>query len=330
MLIYIYEDMKTRDKIIKYLKTKGQATGAELADSFEISDRAVRKQLAAMLKNKDLIKIGKPPKVFYALREEIAKTSRPVINGQIKKIIEKNYFIITPSGEKKEGLAGFIYWCEKQNLPVEKTAQEYIKTLKKYNIFKKGDLINGTSKLKNTFEKLYFDDVYYLDFYAIERFGKTRLGQMLLYAKQSQNKKLIKELIDNIRPTLVRFVRKFKIDGVVYVSPTVKREVQFMNELKKKLNLKTKEVKVTKIKTEIAVPQKTLNKLNDRIENAKKTFVVEETGKFNTILIIDDAVGSGATINEIAKKIKDKKLAKKVFGLVITGSFKGFDVISEV
>lgn len=322
--------MKTKDKIIKYLKNKGQATGAELADIFEISDRAVRKQLASMLKSKELIKIGKPPKVFYALKEETLKTVKPIIDNQVKKIIEENYFIITPSGEKKEGLEGFIYWCDKQKLPVEKTAEEYIKTLKKYSIFKKGDLINGTNKLKKTFEKLYLDDVYYLDFYAIERFGKTKLGQMLLYAKQSQNKKLIRELIDDIRPALIKFVKKFKIDGVAYVSPTVKREVQFMNELKKKLNLKIKEVKVTKIKTEISVPQKTLNKLNDRIENAKKTFVVEETGKFNNILLLDDAVGSGATINELAKKIKDKKLAKKVFGLVITGSFKGFDVISEV
>ena len=48
------------------------------------------------------------------------------------------------------------------------------------------------------------------------------------------------------------------------------------------------------------------------------------------ILIIDDAIGSGATINEIAVKIKDKKLANKITGLAITGSYKGFEVISEL
>ena len=52
---------------------------------------------------------------------------------------------------------------------------------------------------------------------------------------------------------------------------------------------------------------------------------------YNNILLIDDAVGSGSTINETAKKIKQKGICKgRVIGLAITGSFKGFDVISEV
>ncbi|NCF75445.1 MAG: hypothetical protein GWO87_03090 [Xanthomonadaceae bacterium] len=169
-----------------------------------------------------------------------------------------------------------------------------------------------------------------MDFYSIERFGKTKLGQLLLYAKQSQNKRLIKELVDDMRPLVKKIIKKFKIDGVGFIPPTVKREVQFMNELRKKLNLNIRKITITKIKTDIIIPQKTLNKLNDRIENAKKTFVAEETGNFKTILLIDDAVGSGATLNEIAKKIKDKGIAEKVIGLAITGSYKGFDVISEV
>jgi predicted amidophosphoribosyltransferase len=57
---------------------------------------------------------------------------------------------------------------------------------------------------------------------------------------------------------------------------------------------------------------------------------VSDSIKYNKVLLIDDAVGSGATLNEIAKKIKDLKIAKEVIGLAITGSFKGFDVISEV
>jgi len=39
----------------------------------------------------------------------------------------------------------------------------------------------------------------------------------------------------------------------------------------------------------------------------------------------------GALINpETAKKIKKQQLAKIVMGLAITGSFSGFEVISEV
>jgi predicted amidophosphoribosyltransferase len=51
---------------------------------------------------------------------------------------------------------------------------------------------------------------------------------------------------------------------------------------------------------------------------------------YNRILIIDDAIGSGATINEIAIKIREKGIAKEIIGLAITGSYKGFEVISEL
>lgn len=84
------------------------------------------------------------------------------------------------------------------------------------------------------------------------------------------------------------------------------------------------------MKTPVIVPQKTLNKLEDRIENAKRTIMVDETKKFKTVLLIDDALGSGATINETAKKIKSQKLAEIIIGLAVTGSFSGFEVISEV
>jgi len=48
-------------------------------------------------------------------------------------------------------------------------------------------------------------------------------------------------------------------------------------------------------------------------------------------LLLNDAVGSGATLNETAAQMKLKGIVKgKIIGLAITGSFKGFDVISEV
>ena len=104
-----------------------------------------------------------------------------------------------------------------------------------------------------------------------------------------------------------------------------------MKELEKQLALPIRTLSVTKIKTEITVPQKTLLKLEDRIENAKRTIIVEDKKEYKNVLLIDDAVGSGATMNETAKQIKNINLVSgEVIGLAITGSFKGLDVISEV
>ena len=325
--------MKTSELIKQYLKNKVRATGNELTDYLQISSRAVRKQLANLLAKDEIDKIGRPPKVFYFIKKQkiISSEDFSKINKNIRKMIEENFLIITPAGERREGINGFVFWCQKTNQPVIKTATEYVNTLKKYNAFKKEGFIEGSRKIRATFPKVYLDKLFYLDFYSIERFGKTKLGQMLLYAKQSQNKKLIKELILDVSPSIKQLIRKYKIDGIGFIPPTVKREVQLMRELEKNLIFDARKISIIKAKTEVAVPQKTLNKLADRIENAKQTIIVDENKNCKNVLLIDDAVGSGATLNETAGQIKAKGICKgKIIGLAITGSFKGFDVISEV
>lgn len=321
----------TNKKILDYIKKRGQASGVELSEYLAITDRAVRKQLNKLIESGLLIKIGKPPKVYYLIADKIEEKEELVVEDNIKNIIHDNYLIITPAGEKIEGWDGFVYWCKKNKLPIEKTAKEYIRTLEKYDKFKKNGLIDGMHKLKTTFNEVYLDKVFYLDFYSIERFGKTKLGQLLLYAKQSQDKVLMKELIKVIQPKVFEILKKYNIDGIGYVPPTVKRETQFMKVLAKNLYPGKRTVTLVKVKTPITVPQKTLNKLQDRIENAKRSIIVDDNSAYDNILLIDDAVGSGATLNETAKKIKELKMSKgKIIGLAITGSFKGFDVISEV
>ena len=322
--------MQTKEKIVQYIKNKGQATGSELSDYLGITDRAVRKQLSSLLEKNILNKIGRPPKVFYLLKE-IDQQENILIDEKELQFINKNYLMITPTGVRKDGFDGFVFWCNRNNLDIKKTAKEYIQTAKKYNKYKKNGFINGLNKMKETFKDVYLDQLYYLDFYSIERFGKTKLGQMLLYAKQSQNKNLMKELILDLKPRVEQLMKKYKIDGVGFIPPTVKRETQFMKELEKNLHLGARTISIIKIKTEVAVPQKTLNKLSDRIENAQKTIVVNEKDEYKNILLLDDAIGSGATLNETAAQIKAKGIVKgKIIGLAITGSFKGFDVISEV
>src|SRR3989344_5333782 len=322
--------MKTQEKIIEYIKSRNQATINEMVDYLAINRSAVYKHINKMLLFGILSKQGRPPKVFYSLNSDKKIIKFSEVDFKDKKIIDKNYMIITPGGEVKSGLEGFSYWCGKNDLEVGKTAKEYIETLKKYTKFKKGNLIDGLQKFKFTFEKVYLDKIFYIDFYSIERFGKTKLGQLLLYGKQSGNKKIIKQIMEEIKPKIILLIKKYKIDAVGFVPWTVKRDIQFMRELEKGLSLSIKTIKIDKVKTEVIVPQKTLSKLPDRVENAKKTLFVTETGKCKNLLIIDDAVGSGATINHLAQQAKEKKITKKVIGLSVTGSFKGFDVISEV
>lgn len=324
---------ETASKIEEYIRVNKQATAKDLASYLGITPQALFRQLAKLQAKGKVYKVGSPPRVYYFVKEEpiISYNQTDRLDTNTRAFIEKNFLVITPSGERKTGLDGFAYWCHKTKQPLEKTAEEYIKTVKKYHEHSRNGVINATDKLKKSFGKSYVDRLYYLDFYSIERFGKTRLGQILLYAKQSQNTKLMKELVDEVQPTILQVVKKWEVDGIGFIPPTVKRQVQFMKELERLLHLKLKRIPIIKLKTEISVPQKTLSKIGDRIENAQRTFVVDDKNHYKNILLIDDAVGSGATINETAAKIRAKKLCSgKIIGLSITGSYKGFEVISEV
>lgn len=321
----------TRLKIIEYIKTHQQVRAHELLSLLNINRTAIHRHLKKLVAEGKLHKVGKPPKVYYLLTSNKRESNAVEVDQDVLRAINERYLFISPLGETKNGWEGFIAWCAKTRQDPVKTANEYIATLRKFDNFRKNGFIDGMPKMKNTFKNVFLDKLFYLDFYSVERFGKTKLGQMLLYAKQSQNSSLISQLIKQIRPQVNEVLKKHRIDGILFVPPTVKREVQFMKELEKQLELTLKTLPVTKIKTEIIIPQKTLSKLEDRIENARQTIIVDDKRVYENILLIDDAVGSGATMNEIARQIKVKQLVKReIIGLAITGSFKGFDVISEV
>ena len=122
----------TAERIIEYLKSKKQATPAGLSDYLGINRQATHRQINKLLRDGIIYKIGKPPKVFYLISNGKGKESPNTVSDELKKLIDENFLTITPSGEREEGFGGFKYWCQKQNLTLEKTALEYKKTIKKY------------------------------------------------------------------------------------------------------------------------------------------------------------------------------------------------------
>ena len=323
----------TSKKIVSFIKQNRSVKPIELVAYLGLSRQAIFRQLKKLTTQEILVKSGMPPNVFYSLKEDVQVEQESILDQKISKIVEKNYLFITSSGDFLSGLQGFAYWCKKNQLPLDKTAQEYVEVLNKYANFrdKKTSLISGLVKFRQAFVKVFIDQVYYLDFYSLERFGKTKLGLLLLYAKQSQNKELINKIFQIIQKPVLDLISLAHIDAVSFVPPTINRKIQLQKELEKMFAFHLPRVNIVKINNKIIVPQKTLNKLQDRIDNIDKTVFIDENKTFNNILLIDDAVGSGATLNQIAKKIREKKLVRgKIIGLALTGSFKGFDVISEV
>lgn len=330
-----YKKMPWKEKITAYIQENKQATVKELAEFLSVSLSLTHRYLKILLAEKAIQKVGSAPRVFYVLPGErktlgVMLETDNIVSENEQDIIEKHFLLITPQGERVSGYAGFTNWCMSRGFDVVKKAKEYLAVFQKYESFRKDGFVDGTAKLQESFKQSFVDKLYYIDFYAWEIFGKTKLGQLLLYAKQSQDPRMIAEISEITRPYVEQLVKKYEIEAIGYIPPTVRREVQFMNVLEKNMRSSLPVIAIEKAVSGIRVPQKTLNKLEDRIANAKGTFFVTDRRKFGTVLLVDDAVGSGATLNEIADKIKTQGVAEKVICLAITGSAKGFDVISEV
>lgn len=330
----MYKNFKTSTQIENILKKQGAQRVHELAIQTGLSKQRIHRVLLVLLEEKKIKRIGKAPRVFYLLNKELNAVNEPG-NIPVAKtsFLEKHFLFVRETGERQNGPEGMITWCMRQKLPLEKTIDEFIAARKKYlAYFNNQGLISGMEKLKTTksFSSIGPDEMYYIDFYAIERFGKTRLGTLLHFAKQGQNKNLMNELVEEISPAIHQLIKREKTDAVAFIPPTIKREVQLMKFLEKKLALPLPHIKIAKVSGEIVVPQKALSRIEDRIINAKSTLFPMEAGNFQHILLIDDAIGSGASVNETALKLKEKNPKAKITALAVTGSYKGFEVISEV
>ena len=326
--------MNVTNKILQLFDKQSEWTVKEIVVNIEATKQMVHLVLKRLLEKGVIEKFGRTPKTFYRKKKGIASPGiLPDLNPEQRVWLEEQFLLISETGNMLSGFAGFVAWCLQRKLPVEKTFYEFFETKKKYEVYYNSmGIVDGMEKLKNTkgFEKISLDKLYYLDFYAIERFGKTRLGTLIHYAKQGQNKYLMKILVQEIKDKIDRVLKSIKVEAVCFVPPTIRREVQIMKYLQQHLHIPLPTLNVKKISGLIPVPQKSLPKLEERIVNAQSSFAIMETRAFNHVVLIDDAVGSGATMNEIATKIKERGIAKKVTGIAVAGSFKGFDVITDV
>jgi len=327
--------MLIKDKIIQLFEERNELSVSEIANELLVSKQMIHNVLNNFVAINYIEKFGTTPKTIYKIKQATNdfKVAVNEVSEEYKLFLEVNFLSITEIGNMLSGLEAFENWCKKRKLPLDKTVLEYVETKKRYNnYFDENGFIDGTDKLKSTkgYNNIWLDKLLYLDFYAIERFGKTRLGTILHYAKQGQNKMLMKILIEAIKNPIFKMINVLDIDAIGFVPPTIKRETQLMKVMMNGLKINKPMIEIIKIGGIIPVPQKSLNKIEERIANAENTFVVRSSVSYKNLLLIDDAVGSGSTLNQIAGKIKQKKIAEHVFGLAIVGSFKGFDVITDV
>lgn len=322
----------TKSDILEYIRSYAPVSVNMIKEKFSISNQIIHRHIKSLIEQGSIYKVWTPPKVFYFANELVRNKSFHSQTDTDDLFLNDNFVFFWPDWSLKFWKDWFIFWCQKHNLDYVKELEIYKHTLEKYNSYKnKNWSINWLAKMKSTFSDVYLDKVFYLDFYSIEKYWKTLLWNLMLYAKQTWSKELALKILEKIKEPIYKLAEFEKIDSFAFIPPSIDRKVQLMDLIKKWLSLPYRELKLMKIFKNTPVPQKSLSKAEDRVINARDTIYVKDRDFIaDTILLIDDAVWSGATLNETAKKIKEQKIAKRVIWLAIVWSFKGFEVISEV
>lgn len=321
---------KEAKSVFDTIKRYGPIRSTELVKMLNVSAKTVHKHLLKLLDEQMIKKTGTIPRVFYAVN--IDYESNLALFDEDDEVLEQSYIYVSPSGEIVRGVNGFQEWCRKNQFNFIKEKKAFLEKIKAINRLKKEGLISAKKTILSGKKNLYLDDIFFSDFYNFDHFGKTKLGQLVYLGKTSQNKELISEIAKIVRPAIQGIVKKYEISFICFIPPTIDRKIQFLEVLKHRLKFDLPEITAVKIPSLTKVPQKTLRKLEDRIINAKTTIAVNPNQIIDSnVLIIDDATGSGATLNETANKVRSiAKPGIKIIGYSVVGNYKGFDVISEV
>lgn len=320
---------ETRNQILKFIEQNHPVRVKYIADQFKLSPQIIHRHLKKLLEDKAIIKKGSLPNIVYLpANSSIHVGDLPDPNA----LLEENWLTVLPDGMRLNGVTGFTLWCDERGFDPFKKYIEYSDVLKKYNRYRTNGWIDATQKFRDIFPEAALEKVFYLDFYSYEIFGKTKWGNLVLYAKLNEDKVLMDEVFSWAKPKIEAIVRKHNIEFIGFIPHSLKRKTPFLPNLKKFLNLSLPVVPLIKVSGEITVAQKTLKQSSERIQNARETIFLQsgfEVHDNKSLLLIDDAVGSGATLQETAIKCK-KAGFTKIYGLALVGSIKGFEVIAEV
>lgn len=327
--------MTIKEHIVSLLEECNELSVSEIVQKTGASKQMAHVALRQLIVEKSVLKLGKVPKTSYRLRDQESLRSNltiPVLSDKENSFLDEHCLMVNDEGHLLRGVEAFAFRCQQKDISFEKSLSEFTLTVNAlHRYYGKKGRINATEKLLHDplFTQVWLDNLFYMDFDEIKPFGRTPLATLVHYAKLGQSDFMMNILIEEITDKIVQFVKEKHADAIAYVPPTLGRQLQLIKFIKTNLNLSLPLVEIKKVDSLIPLPQSSILKMENKIKNADNTYVVSETRHFKHLLIIDDTVDSGATLNQIAGKIKLKGIAAEITALAIVGSFKGFDAFAE-
>jgi predicted amidophosphoribosyltransferase len=331
-------------QVLECFEASNELSPTEIAEQLSKSRAIVHRYLGYLVETGKLKKVWTTPHVRYMLALENTwkmidrKTdiSQWILPYQVQKKLNAIFLKFSPLWARLDGTLGFSEWCMDWWLDTLQKAEQYLKIADYIDTMQDDcGLLDATEIFDRDFESSAFSHVYYADQYTWMDFGRGKLAELTFYAKLTQNRSLLEEVISSIMPKLQCLIARERIDAIAITPWSIERKNQLLSILSKKLKtLGIPQISLVKYyKNNITIPQKSLKTKNERIQNARNTIFVEDTsvvGEFQNILLIDDFVWSGATLYETAQKLRQAGAPRIIWFAFVWNTNLSYDVINEI
>ena len=314
---------------------------SQIAEALNISRPTANKYLKELLQNWEISKIWSGAHSTYLIPQvdkEGGKTDFLSIHKnpfpyEEAKLLDEKFFKYDSDGRILKWVEGFLLRCKKRDLNPKDEISAFDAINQQINNHRtQCGLLNATNQFKIKHQYSALDELFYADAYTRAEFGRGALSEQMFFAKQHQDKQQLKNLISLFYRNLECLLTTFDINAIALTPPSISRKVQILDLVDQLLDPSIPRIPLVKYSpSKILIPQKSLKRPEERIQNAKNTiFIREEDIDYNTVLLVDDFVGSGATLNETAIKLKTAWV-KKIIGFAFFGNLDlKYEVINEM
>ena len=312
-------------KLLTAIQDNPDVSPGELVILVGLSRSTVQGGLRMLVRGGFVEKQGSSPQVRYR-----------AVNG-VSAVVQDSFIYRGVSGDLLFGTDGLRRWSEGrfEGKKFADIVYLYEDSFMAYQRKKEDELFfTMDASLKIPSSDIVFDTLRCLDLYTLRIGGETKRTKeavLLEVAKGSGNPAKIKDLVHDYIVSSVKkinvVVGKEGVDGVAFIPPTAIRKVQIMRLLQTEfVNHNCHGADDVGIRRDFSdsnllrQEQKHVASVKNRIINARNTYKVVRSGKsYKKLLLVDDLVGSGATVNEVARKFKESGVAEEVHCLCLVG-----------
>ncbi len=327
-------------RVVDCFEIKSTRWVSELADYLWKHRNLIQRYLKYLVAEWVLIKEWTVPSVVYMMKEQTTKPEHLVKDHTIFsyeeiRILNEYFTKFSPSGKRLEGKDWFLERCAARDIDPIRKKDDFIDIVHYLKATKdRCGLLDVSETFHNHIEWWSLDRLYYADQYKWMDFGRGKLAEITYYGKDMEDKKLINEAISLVVNQVECLIHEHVVDAVAFTPHSRKRSRQLLKEFEKKLyTFDLPHLRLVKYAPYgMKVAQKSLKKRSERIQNARDTILLDEKdlSSYKRVLLIDDFVWSGATLNETAKKIK-LAWANEVYWFAFVGNANlSYDVIREI